>query len=124
MRVHLKNVVHSAIEKGVVVGYHRVSKLPARKRKNSDVVINTILTGIWESLDGIIDFADDDSESSEKKPRNIGFGVDAISDIPVDADENSDIDDDEDEEDVDGADAAVPLNVIHRIHNVARRRKP
>lgn len=114
MRVHLKNVVQSAIEKGVVVGYHRVSKLPARKRNNGDVVITTILTGIWESLDGIIDFTDDDSDSSEKKSRAIGFGVDAISDVSVDT---------EDEEDVDGADATIPLNVIHRIHTHTRRRK-
>jgi hypothetical protein len=109
MRVHLKNVVHSAVERGLVIGYHRLQKLPKIKRANSDVMVDTFLKSIWECLDGIIDFTDeDDAPSGEKKDgRTIGFAADAVSDTDVTDPEE----DTEDEED-----GLLPYDVLHRVH--------
>ena len=81
MRVHLRNVVQSAIERGLVVGHHRVSKLPKTQQKDMDAFVDTMMKSVWESLDGIIDFRDDDEEvgNDDGRPR-IGFqSVDAVS---------------------------------------------
>lgn len=117
MRVHLRNVVESAIERGLVVGHHRVSKLPKQQQKDIDAFVDTMLKSVWESLDGIIDFSDDGPESDENddadRPR-IGFhSVEAIGGTA--ATPNEDEDDD---------DAVVPLDVLHRIHSILHRRKP
>ena len=115
MRVHLRNVVHSAIERGLVVGHHRVNKLTKPQQKDMDVVVDTMLKSVWECLDGIIDFRDDDEEMDGEgagRPR-IGFhSVDAVSNevLPIDEDEDDD-------------DAVVPLDVLHRIHICGHRRK-
>lgn len=105
MRVHLKNVVHSAMERGVVVGYHRITKLPKTKRNNSDVVVDTMLQSIWESLDGIIDFTDDDDEKSPDKHNHaIGFSTaDAVGDTKPE--HKSDEDEEED----------LSLEILHRL---------
>lgn len=80
MRVFLKNVVIAALERGVASGYHQVIKLPKTKRANSEIVVATILTSVWKSLDGIIDFSDDDDEDGAAKPsRPAGFSVGAVS---------------------------------------------
>jgi hypothetical protein len=118
MRVHLRNVVESAVERGVVMGHHRVSKLPRQKQKDPDVVVDTFLKSIWESLDGIIDFTDDGLEHDDEdkpSPRITGFQADAIADTILPSDEEY-----EDEEE----DATIPLNVLHRIHRHAHPEKP
>lgn len=112
MRVHLKNVVQSAVERGVVTGYHRVSKLPKVKRTNADVVVDTMLHSIWESLDGIIDFTDGDNESPDGpsgQNRAIGFSTDAIGEPMAARDEE-----DDDEED------RVTRETLHRITKQSR----
>lgn len=106
MRVHLRNVVHSAIERGLVVGYHRVNKLTKPQQKDMDVVVDTMLKSVWECLDGIIDFRDDDEEMDDEKAGRpqIGFqSVDAVSNevLPINEDDES--------EDI------VPLDILYRI---------
>lgn len=106
MRVLLKGVVGAAVERGVAAGYHRVTKLSRVKRANTDMVVDTILTSIWKSLDGIIDFSDDTEEEKEKPSRRrMGFSqTDAVStDTPG-------TDDEEEEED------SIPIEVIYRVH--------
>ena len=91
MRVFLKNVVIAALERGVASGYYQVITLPKTKRANSEIVVATILTSVWKSLDGIIDFSDDDEGGGAAKPsRPAGFSVGAVSStalIPDDDDE-------------------------------------
>lgn len=113
MRVHLRNVVHSAIERGLVVGHHRVGKLPKPQQKDMDAVVDTMMKSVWESLDGIIDFRDDDEEvgNDDGRPR-IGFqSVDAVSNEILSVEEDE------------GDDAIVSLDVLHRIHTCGHRRK-
>lgn len=113
MRVHLRNVVESALERGVVKGHHRITKLPKKKQDDFDVVVDTMMKSIWESLDGIIDFTDDDEDSKDgpsgKDRAGIGFHTtDAVSTdsiVPEDDGENDDDDDD-----------IVPLDVLYRVH--------
>lgn len=112
MRVHLKNVVQSALEKGVVVGYHRVEKLSKHKRSDMDAVVDTMMKSLWESLDGIIDFTDEDDppvKGQERAAGGIGFhSADAVSTTSVGDDVEEDpYDDDED---------IVPLDVLYRLH--------
>lgn len=111
MRLHLKNVVHSAVERGVAVGCHRLSKLSKVKRANNDIMVDTILHSIWESLDGIIDFTDDSEGMSEESlsERAIGFSTDAVSDTVIHGKE-----DEEDEE------YRIPLTIIHRLHRMKK----
>jgi hypothetical protein len=122
MRVHLRNVVHSAIERGLVVGHHRVNKLSKPQQKDMDMVVDTMMKSVWESLDGIIDFRDDDEaahhdDDEADRPR-IGFqSVDAIADTMLPSEE-------EEEDDEDDDDAIVPLDVLHRIRYHKHRRKP
>lgn len=115
MRVHLRNVVQTAIERGLVVGYHRVHKLSKPQQKNIDVVVDTMLQSVWSSLDDIIDFRDDDQESGDESQKRIGFGS-----VELIATESLAPQD----EDKDDEDAVVPLNVLHRIHYRRHRRKP
>jgi len=113
MRVHLRNVVQSAIERGLVVGHHRVSKLPKTQQKDMDAFVDTMMKSVWESLDGIIDFRDDDEEvgNDDGRPR-IGFqSVDAVSGTMLPAEEEIEDDDD-----------IVPLDVLHRIREKSHRR--
>lgn len=115
MRVHLRNVVESALEKGVVKGQHRITKLPKKKQENFDVVVNTMMKSIWESLDGIIDFTDDDEEpdNTEVTKKPVGFHlVDAVSDKETPRPKDSP--DDEDDED-DDDDDVVPLDILYRL---------
>jgi hypothetical protein len=104
MQVHLKKVVQSAVERGVVVGYHRINNLSKTKRANTDVMVDTMLTSIWESLDGIIDFRDENDGENEKLSRKtIGFqSTDAVSMIEM-PDDNTD-------------DDSVPLDKLYRVH--------
>ena len=91
MRVFLKNVVNAALERGVVTGYHQVTKLPKTKRANSEVVVATILTSVWKSLDGIIDFSDDEEGGGAAKPsRPAGFSVGAVSSTTLNPDDDDD----------------------------------
>lgn len=93
MRVFLKNVVIAALERGVASGYHQVITLPKTKRANSEIVVATILTSVWKSLDGIIDFSDDEEEGggAAKPSRPAGFSVGAVSSTTL----NTDPDDNE-----------------------------
>mgnify|MGYP006285400217 CR=1 FL=1 len=50
MRVHLRNVVHSAIERGLVVGHHRVNKLTKPKETYMDVVVAMMLSQSMQSV--------------------------------------------------------------------------
>jgi fructose-1,6-bisphosphatase len=106
MRVHLRNVVHTAIERGLVVGHHRVSKLPKPQQKDMDAVVDTMMKSVWESLDGIIDFRDEEHDHHEhgedERARSIGFqSVDAVS--------NETLTPELDDEDI------IPLDTLHRI---------
>lgn len=114
MRVHLKNVVHAAVERGVVIGYHRLQKLPKTKRTDSDIMVDTLLKSIWECLDGIIDFTDEDESSPDEKKdnRTIGFAADAVSDTET---PTTDDDEEDDEED-----SLIPYEVLHRVHRLRR----
>jgi len=107
MRVHLRNVVRSAIERGLVVGHHRVNKLPKLQQKDMDAVVDTMMKSVWESLDGIIDFRDEEHDHDDmggERSRSIGFqSVDAVSNaalIPEPDDDDDDI---------------IPLDMLHRI---------
>lgn len=111
MRVHLKNVVHSAMERGVVVGYHRIDKLPQQKRSDSDTIVDTILASIWEALDGIIDFSDDDGHDDDRR-RPIGFVADAVSNTTLDPVDGAATPTEDDDDDDDGI---VPLDVLYRV---------
>lgn len=103
MRVHLKNVVHSAVERGIVVGYHRLNKLAKTQQHDDHVRVDTMLKSIWESLDGIIDFTDDGEDPPAGEKRPIGFATaDAVSDTAVTDEPN--------EDDV------IPLDVLHRVN--------
>ena len=121
MRVHLRNVVQSAIERGLVMGHHRVTKLSKPQQKDMNMVVDTMMKSVWESLDGIIDFRDDDDTTGQEdneRPR-IGFqSVDAVADTILPSEEEEDEDEDDDD------DAIVPLDVLHRIHVTPHRRKP
>lgn len=115
MRVHLRNVVESALERGVVKGHHRITKLPKKKQEDFEVVVTTMMKSIWESLDGIIDFTDDDDEpdakAGSKERTGIGFhSVEAVSNEEVHPSEERHADD-EDDEDI------IPLDILYRLHN-------
>lgn len=111
MRVHLHNVVYSAIERGVVMGHHRVSKLSRQKQKDPDVIVDTMIKSIWESLDGIIDFTDEGAEEEEEeRSSRIGFTADAVADSVVDTEEKYEEESDE----------VLPLETKHRIHRYTR----
>lgn len=107
MRVHLRNVVYSAVERGVVMGQHRVGKLSKHKQKDIDLVVDTLMKSIWESLDDVMDFTDgsDEQDDPSERPSQIGFHTDAVS-----GDVLPDQDDDEDEED------KMTRETLHRVH--------
>ena len=90
------------------MGHHRVSKLPRQKQKNPDVIIDTMLKSIWESLDGIIDFTDDgmESDEDERPAARIGFQADLVADTMLTPDEEFE---DEDED-------SLTLHELHRVH--------
>ena len=96
MRVFLKNVIIAALERGVASGYHQTIALPKTKRANSEIVVATILTSVWKSLDGIIDFSDDEEGGGAAKPsRPAGFSVGAVSSTTLNPDDDDDDDDEE-----------------------------
>jgi hypothetical protein len=78
MRVHLQNVIGTAIERGVRMGYCRASKVAQfdKLQEIDEKFINTILDHIWESLDDFVDFSEPEDNNSGNRP--IGF-VDATS---------------------------------------------
>lgn len=77
MRVHLRNVVHAALERGMVAGYQRVNKLGKPQQKDLGIVIPMMMECVWASLDGLVDFRDDDDpDASQEHPphkKKIGF---------------------------------------------------
>lgn len=78
MRVHLQNVIGSAIERGVREGYCRASKVAQFDKlvEMDEKFINTMLDHIWQSLDDFVDFSEPEDNNSGNRP--IGF-VDATS---------------------------------------------
>jgi len=80
MRVHLQNVIGSAIERGVRMGYCRASKVAQfdKLQEMDEKFINTVLDHIWQSLDDFVDFSEPEDNNSGNRP--IGF-VDATSNL-------------------------------------------
>lgn len=83
MRVHLRNVVAGAIEQGVVIGFHRSNtKSPTPQvDTESEAFVNTIVRAIWERLDHVIDFADDDEDGSGSPNQNRVRGFGPLGDV-------------------------------------------
>jgi hypothetical protein len=80
MKVHLKAVIRSGLEKGVILGFHRATKQsnrPPMTDAKAERFVNTVIDSIWECLDPIVDFSDDDNDNSDKS-RPIGFVTDAV----------------------------------------------
>ena len=90
MRVHFKNVIASAIEAGVVTGYNDALN---KKLTDPNAVVDMILQNVWNSLDDIVDFSEDDEQETR---RPMGFGpsepvyTDAISNDTIADDESDD----------------------------------
>lgn len=91
MRVHFKNVIASAIEAGVVTGYNDVLN---KKIDDPNKVVDSILQHVWNALDDIVDFSEDEEESDR---RQMGFAppepvyTDAISNDMLPSDEEEEL---------------------------------
>lgn len=102
MRIHFRNVIGSAIERGVIVGFHRamtpIKKKGSGRSKTTKSVprtheesVQVILDCIWESLDTIVDFDDEGqgaNDEEESSGNQIGFSTDLVSNIGVESDED------------------------------------
>lgn len=76
MRVHLKSVVHHALERGLLLAYHdaqRELNLPELSTDDTEKFVNICLEHVWDNLDLFIDFTDDDEDDIPEKRIN-GFG--------------------------------------------------
>lgn len=121
MRVHLRNVIADAVERGVTLGVYRANRHATVPYPEPDIerLVNTVIDTVWDSLDTIVDFDDDDEEESSSQ--TIGFGetphdvADAVSDQTVVADP--------DYKDTD-EDRATRLLTRRRDRHRARRRTP
>lgn len=103
MRIHFRNVIGSAIERGVILGFHR-AMTPIKKKgsgrskttksipRTHEESVQVILDCIWESLDTIVDFDDDGqgSDEEESSGNQIGFSTDLVSNVGVESDEDFD----------------------------------
>jgi hypothetical protein len=87
MRINVKNVIATALLRGIATGYiksHRTTPTD----KELERVVNTISECVWESLDELIDFSHEDDE---KKSGRIGFdSADAVSDTELTEDDEPD----------------------------------
>lgn len=76
MRVHLRNVVDTAINHGLLSGYTKFIQLPKKQQLDPNVFVTLMKKTMWESLDVVIDFnEDDESNESASAPPSIGFAV-------------------------------------------------
>lgn len=113
MRIHLRNVINHALERGIKTGYRnsvRKAKSAAKTAKptkkttttkskvaemNREQFMGTILESIWKSLDEIVDFRDEDMQDNPDDKRQIGFAAtDAVANLMT---EEFEFDDDFDE---------------------------
>lgn len=74
MKIHLRNVIGAALEKGVVLGFHRANKTASGAPQidgDAEAFCNTMMKTIWECLDPMVDFTDEDT--SDDDVAKIGF---------------------------------------------------
>lgn len=136
MRVHIKNIVASAISRGLIDGFDAVKADLRRKKLTEDVEVEAlgkIGLAIWEELDDAIDFSDDDDEETGPgKPAKMPMGfaatmpepvvVDAVSDQTLPNDDDLD-DDDEEDEDEDSDDDSDAIDTRSRFRSVRYRKR-
>lgn len=67
MKVHLRSLVGTSIEHGVVESFYRFD--PTKEHDKSEI-IDVILSNIWKRLDEVVDFRE---ENDNMKPKRIGF---------------------------------------------------
>lgn len=110
MRVHIKNIVASAISRGLIDGFDSVKADLHRKKLTEEeevAALGKIGLAIWRELDDLIDFSDEDDEVSTGKTNKapMGFAAAAPEPIVVDAVSNQTLPNDEelDDDDDDGA---------------------
>lgn len=108
MRVHIKNIVASAISRGLIDGFDTVRGDLQHKKLTEEAEIaalGKIGLAIWQELDDVIDFSDEDDEMSAGKSSKTPMGfaastpepviVDAVSNQALPNDEELDDDDDD-----------------------------
>jgi len=105
MRVHIKNIVASAISRGLIDGFDSVKADIQRKKLSEDaevVALGKIGLAIWRELDDVIDFSDEDDDAGAAKNGKTPMGFSATTPEPtvqVDAVSSQTLPNDEDEED-------------------------
>lgn len=89
MKVHVRNIVEGALSRGLTNGYLNAKEklLAAKTTKDELAVLQQISDHIWSELDVVMDFSDDDEETSNNNKSPVGFAApapaDAVSTLEV-----------------------------------------
>jgi len=78
MRVHLHNIVSTAIERGLITGYQQITS--PQFKGSADDAIDCLYSHVWDNLGDLVDFKEEDDSSSKPIPKQIGF-TSAVSSI-------------------------------------------
>lgn len=124
MKIHMRNIVEGAIIRGLSDGYLAVKPvLAAAKTEHEEfAAINAIVDAIWDELDMVIDFTDEDEEEGREKKQPMGFAQRPEPEV-TDAVATQDISDDIDNDDDDDGEEAARLRGRRMYHYLRNRRK-
>lgn len=97
MKIHMRNIVAGAISRGLIDGYLATkTKLQTTSTEEEELrLLEEIQSRIWDELEDVVDFTDDENDVPEKTP--VGFGppteplADAISDRTIIPDSDEDV---------------------------------
>lgn len=126
MRVHIKNIVASAISRGLIDGFDEVKTDLCRKKLTEEMEIaalGKIGLAIWRELDDLIDFSDEDDEvNTGKNPKPpMGFTASTPEPMLVDAVSNQTLPNDDEMDDEDGDDECDSIDTWSRTRSARYR---
>lgn len=104
MRVHLRNIVNGAISRGLTDGYveNKQALISAKTEEDELHLLSNIGQLIWEELDEVIDFSDEEEDTEKIQKNPMGFsGKEPM--ILADAVSVTSVEDDEDDETIEGS---------------------
>lgn len=104
MRVHLRNIVNGAISRGLTDGYveNKQALISAKTEEDELHLLSNIGQLIWEELDEVIDFSDEEEDTEKVQKNPMGFSGKEPMTL-ADAVSVTSVEDDEDDETIEGS---------------------
>ena len=101
MKIHMRNIVAGAISRGLIDGYLATKKQlqETTSEKQEIHLLEQIQSQIWDELDDIVDFTDDENDIPPKAPVGFNPSVESVTDAVSGTMLPEDLDDETTEED-------------------------